>query len=344
MRSKFLYILLFILFVGLALGFFFYNAVWRPNVNIQGESFELQIPTGTDYAGLKSILESKELILDQKSFDLVARLMKYDVGTVKSGLFSIQNDWSNRQLISHLRSGKQTPVNLTFNNFRTIQELAGGIAKQVELDSLTLLEYILDEQNLAIWNTDEQNILCQFIPNTYQVYWNMSAEKLVERLRKERDMFWSKNDRGIKAEQLGFKKDQLYTLASIVQKETLVNDEKSRIAGVYLNRIRKGMLLQADPTVVFAVGDFTIRRVLNKHLETKSPYNTYMNVGLPPGPIYMPDISTLEATLTPESHNYLYFCAKPDNSGRHAFAKTLAQHNANARKYQKWLSAQGIRR
>jgi UPF0755 protein len=180
-----------------------------------------------------------------------------------------------------------------------------------------------------------------FIPNTYKVYWNTSEEAFVKKMKTEHDRFWNA-DRLAKAEALELSPKEVYTLASIVEKETLAKSEKNRIAGLYLNRLKRNMLLQADPTVVFAVGDFGIRRVLNKHLELDSPFNTYKNMGLPPGPIYMPDISTIDATLSPEEHNYIFFCARPDNSGLHAYAKTNAQHAANARKYHSWLNKQQI--
>ena len=181
-----------------------------------------------------------------------------------------------------------------------------------------------------------------FIPNTYQVYWNISPTELIDRMKKESDKFWSDKNRMDKLAKLEMTKEEVYTLASIVEKETNYVPEKATVAGVYLNRLNKGIMLQADPTVVFANNDFKIRRVLNKHLEKDSPYNTYKYAGLPPGPIAIASISSIDAVLENKDHKFLYFCAVPDNSGQHAFAKTLSQHNANARKFQRWLNKQRI--
>jgi len=185
--------------------------------------------------------------------------------------------------------------------------------------------------------------LSLFIPNTYEFWWDSSANEIINRMAKENRKFWEAKNRSKKAEALGLDKKQVYTLASIVEKETQANSEKERIAGVYLNRLKRGMLLQADPTVVFAVNQFDLKRVLNKHLEFDSPYNTYKNKGLPPGPIYMPGIRSIDAVLNAEKHNYLYFCAKPDDSGTHAFATNLIGHNKNAQRYWNWLRKNGIR-
>jgi UPF0755 protein len=201
----------------------------------------------------------------------------------------------------------------------------------------------MDQEVLSELGYTPENIMSLFIPNTYQVYWNTSPQNLLKRLQVENDAFWAKKNRREKAKSLGLSTQEVYTLASIVEKESLVMDEKPIIAGVYLNRLKKGMLLQADPTVVFAVGDFSIQRVLNKHLAIDSPYNTYKNVGLPPGPICMPSISSIDGVLNAEKHNYIFFCAKPNSGGRHAFANTLAGHNRNAAIYRNWLQANQIR-
>lgn len=337
-------ILLVLIFILGTLAFYLYQTIWTRNIDIDTDTYDLYIPNGTEYNELEKILESENVIVSVPSFGLTSRLMKYDQSNIKGGLFEIQNGWSNRKLIKHLRSGKQKPIKLTFNNARTIEDLVGKIATQIEIDSSSILKYLYDSSNLSNWGIDKEQLLCQLLPNTYEVYWNTSIENLMKKLIAERDKFWAQNERRVKAEKLGLSEVEVCILASIVEKETLVEDEKNTVAGVYTNRLEKGILLQADPTVVFANGDFSIRRVLNKHLEKDSPYNTYKYAGLPPGPIYMPNTSTLDAVLDKEDHSYLYFCAKPDNSGRHAFAKRLTDHNKNARIYQKWLNNRGIKK
>ena len=342
--KKFLYALLVLFLIAAIAGFYLYNSVWKPNVKLDADSENLYIPSHSNFADLKSILQEKNIIDNFSSFELTAKLMKYKDTNVKAGLYEIKNNWSNRELIRHLRLGKQKPVKLTFNNFRTIEELVGGIANQIEADSLSILNYITSEEYLEKSGTNKEQLLCQFLPNTYEVYWNTTVEQLIGKLDKEKEKFWNAKGRKEKAEKLNLSPTEVCILAAIVEKETLVGDEKSTVAGVYLNRLKKNILLQADPTVVYAVGDFSIRRVLNKHLRYDNPYNTYLYEGLPPGPIYLPDNSTVDAVLNAEEHSFLYFCAKPDNSGRHAFAKNLIAHNKNARTYQNWLNKRGIKR
>ncbi len=342
--KKLLYAFLITAFIAAAAGFYLYNNIWSPNIELGTPTKLLKIPTGTDFEQLSTILRDNGFIKDEGSFFLTAKLMKYDVANIKSGLFEIKDKWSNRDLIQHLRIGKQKPVKLTYNNHRTFEEFVGGISHQIEADSTALLEFFYGEEFLKENNLNKEELLCQFLPNTYEVYWNTSIEKLAKKLMLEREKFWNADNRREKAKELNLNPTEVCILAAIVEKETLVADEKKTVAGVYLNRLKKGILLQADPTVVYAVGDFSIRRVLNKHLNYDSPYNTYKYEGLPPGPIYMPDNTTIDAVLENEQHSYLYFCAKPDNSGRHAFAKSLVAHNRNARTYQSWLNKRGIRR
>ncbi len=324
--------------------YYFYHAIWAPNIILSSEKADLYIPSNCNFEQLKSTLIKNNFITNKSSFELTSKLMKYDQQKIKPGLYEIKNNWSNRELIQHLRLGKQKPVKLTFNNFRTFEELIGAIASQIESDSSSLHKYLYSSSFLDSLSISKDELMCQFLPNTYEIYWNTSIPTLVKKLLNEKEKFWSKNNRIEKAKQLNLNPTEVCILASIVEKETLVADEKSRVAGVYLNRLERGILLQADPTVVYAVGDFSIRRVLNKHLKFDSPYNTYKYEGLPPGPIYLPDNSTVDAVLNAEDHSFLYFCARPDNSGRHDFAKNLSAHNLNARKYQNWLNNRGIRR
>ncbi|MCB0689193.1 MAG: endolytic transglycosylase MltG, partial [Saprospiraceae bacterium] len=240
-------------------------------------------------------------------------------------------------------SGNQTPVNLVINNVRTINDLAGKIASQVEVDSSTLANYLKDPSFLNKFDLDAEDAMTLFIPNTYQVYWTVSPDALSERLSQEKIKFWESNDRVRKATDLNLTPAQVYTLASIVERETQAGKERPTVAGLYLNRLKQGIPLQADPTVVFATGIYDLRRVLNVHLEIDSPYNTYKYAGLPPGPIFMPSIQSIDAVLDAEKHDYLYMCARPDNSGLHAFAASLSAHNQNANRYRQWLNDRGIK-
>lgn len=336
-------IVVFILSIGLGVfAYLKYQAIFEPNVPNELSNAYLYVPTGSDYEGIKKLLVENNFLIDVGSFEDVASLMKYDKNAIRPGRFEIKSGWSNRELIQHLRSGKQASVNLVLNNERLIPEVAGKISRFIEADSLSILQALESPALMEKLDLNSETLMTIFIPNTYRVYWNTSPEKLIERLVSEKDKFWSNNQREEKREKLGLTKEEVYTLASIVEKETNYNPEKSTVAGVYLNRLRKDIALQADPTVVFANQDFTIRRVLNRHLEKDSPYNTYKYPGLPPGPIAMASISSIDAVLANKQHNYIYFCAKPDNSGQHAFAKNLAAHNANARKFQKWLNKQRI--
>jgi len=221
--------------------------------------------------------------------------------------------------------------------------MAGKVSKYIEPDSLTLLNYLNDADNLKKWGYTSETILSMFIPNTYQFYWNTTPEKFVSRMRSEHDKYWNAKGRKEAISKNGLTPTETYTLASIIEKETTNPKETKTISGVYQNRLQKGIALQADPTVVFGVGDFTIRRVLNKHLKHPSPYNTYLHAGLPPGPIYMPTLSSLDAAIFPENHKYIYFCAKPGYDNEHSFASTLSQHNRNAKIYHAWLNKEGIR-
>ena len=243
-----------------------------------------------------------------------------------------------------LRAGRQTHIRLTFNNIRTLDELADRIASQIEPGADTLLKTMHNKELQKKFGFNDQTIVSMFIPNTYEFFWNTTPNQFMERMYNEYNAFWTKT-REIEAEQAGLSKDEVITLASIVNEETQNDNEKPRIAGVYMNRLNKGMRLQADPTVIFALGDFSIQRVLKKHYEgLDSKYNTYKYAGLPPGPICIPEISSIDAVLNYEKHNYLYFCAKPDFSGNHSFARTLSEHNRNAALYRRELNKRRIYR
>ncbi|MEJ5267135.1 MAG: endolytic transglycosylase MltG, partial [Bacteroidales bacterium] len=311
------------------------------NIKLDKSKEFLYIPTGSDFEDVCRILKENNFVDDINSFRFVAEKKKY-INSVKAGRYELYDGMSNNELVNLLRSGKQTPVNLSFISLRSFELLAGKLALYIEADSAVIAEYLNNPQTAEKYGFNLQTFMAMFIPNTYQVYWTITPEKLIERLYEEYQKFWN-DERKRKASKIGFTPVEVSVLASIVEAETQKNEEKARVAGVYINRLNKGMLLQADPTVIFAVGDFSIRRVLNRHLEIDSPYNTYKYPGLPPGPINIPSISSIDAVLNYEKHNYLYFCAKADFSGYHEFAVTLAQHEINAKKYRDALRKAGIR-
>lgn len=330
-----------LILVGLVFAYVAYGWIFNDNVNDDLKSEYILIPKESSYDDVFSLLKENDVLNNPSSFDRVAGLMKYKKAEVKSGRYFIEKHYSNRRLVQVLRSGAQKPVNVTFNNIRSIPELAGAVSKYIEPDSITLHDYLEDSELRSIKGFNQYNFMTLFIPNTYEFFWNTSKEGFLKRMEKEHDKFWTKS-RIKKAEALGLTKEEVYTLASIVEKESLKPSERDTIAGLYLNRLQRGIKLQADPTVVFGVKDFTIRRVLNKHLAIDTPYNTYMHEGLPPGPICMPSVTTIDKTLSPTKHNLIYMCAKPGYAGAHNFASTGAEHAANARRYHSWLNKEGI--
>lgn len=333
-------IIVLFLFLFVSFSYYAYQIVYTPNVDTKDKDTYVYIPTGASFEEAMDSVEATGTIIDKLSLRFMAKLMDYDE-LVKPGRYKIKNGWSNRQLIRVLRLGEQTPLKLTFTNLRLRSQLAERLATELEPDVAELDSLLNDQEYLSTLGFDTTTIVSMFIPNTYEVYWTTTASGLIERMKAEYDKFWT-DERKEKASRLGLSQKEVSTLASIVQAETIKNDEKPRVAGVYLNRLEKGMLLQADPTVVFSVRDFTIRRVLNIHLQHDSPYNTYKYKGLPPGPINVPDISSIDAVLNPEKHDYIYFCAKDDFSGYHAFAVTQAEHQANARRFHRALNERNI--
>lgn len=341
-KWKFLIVALMLLMMTLGvLLFLFYEKVYSPNIDLgdQKTAF-LYIPTGSTQEDVVKAIESCAKIKDMASLEWVMEKKNY-ARHIYSGRYLVENGMNNNDLIDLLRSGIQTPLELTFNNTRTLEEFAGKISRQIETDSLSLLTYLRNESNSKAYGFAPHNIIAMFIPNTYQVYWNMDAKKFVSKMHQEYAKYWT-IDRLKKAESIGLSPIQVSTLASIVDEETIKNDEKPRVAGVYMNRLKSRIKLDADPTLKFAVGDFTIRRVLNKHKKIDSPYNTYKYAGLPPGPIRQPSISGIEAVLNYEQHKYYYFCASPEFNGYHVFARSLREHNQNADRYQKALNQRGI--
>ncbi|WP_370476724.1 endolytic transglycosylase MltG [Tamlana flava] len=322
---------------------FVYKAMMRPNTAFNNEVAYIYIPTNASYEEVRNQLEP--LLDDIDSFDDLAKQKKY-TNNIKAGRFEIKRGMSNNDIINSIRSNN-LPIKLSFNNQETLEKLAGRVASQIEADSLSLVEVMNDENFLKENNFSKATALGMYLPNSYEFFWNTSAEAFRERMLKEYNRFWNES-RIKKAEELGLTPSQVITLASIVHEESKKVSEQPRIAGVYLNRLRIGMPLQADPTLKFAAYQLpqykntVIKRVLNVHKDIDSPYNTYKNGGLPPGLISMPDISAINAVLNYEKHKYLYFAADAQRLGYHKFAKALAQHNVNAREYQRYLSSQGI--
>ena len=325
--------------------YFIYDSIFSPNTNFTSATEEVFVETDAEYRDL--IQQLRPLVKDIESFDAIARKKGY-ANNLKPGRFILKKGMNNNEMINTLRSQNQ-PVALVFNNQERLEDLAGRIATQIEADSLSLIETMQDSTFLAENNFKPETALAMYIPNQYQLYWNTSAETFRNRMLKEYQRFWNE-DRKAKAEKIDLTPNEVYTLAAIVQKETAKVDERKRVAGVYMNRYNRGIKLDADPTVIYAVKkknndfDTVIKRVLYKDLETDSPYNTYKYAGLPPGPIAMPDISAIDAVLNYEDHDYYYFVANPEKPGYHKFAKTLRQHNNNRQAYVRWINKMGINR
>ena len=327
-----------LLLLIIATGIYAYSVIFKPN-DLK-ETIYIYIDEKKSYEEVVQQLKEKGILSSEKLFRILAQRMNYP-NSVKSGRYAIEGGMTMPEAIGLLRSGNQSPVNLTFHNIRTKENLAGRIAQQLMLDSLSLLNVLDDPTKAEAFGLNEDSFLSLFIPNTYEVYWDTGTESLLKRMKKEYDAFWN-DDRKSKAEKIGLTPLQVSVLASIVEEEATYADEYPVVAGLYLNRLKKGMRLEADPTVKFAVGDFTLRRILYKHLEVASPYNTYKNTGLPPGPIRIPSIKAIDGTLSPAAHQYLFMCAKDDLSGRHNFAITHAEHARNASAYQRALNDRRI--
>ncbi len=318
-----------------------YNAVLAPVVESE-ETVYVQVRPGDNTQRVGDMLTSVAQFKTMAAFAPLMEHYRYDQ-RVKPGNYAIRPGDSMRDICLRLLSGNQTPVKLVIPSVRTLDRLASTVGKQLMTDSASVMELLTDVHALDSLGYTIATAPCMFIPNTYEVYWTMTPEQLVARMLKENKRFWN-DSRLAKAKAQGLTPNEVITLASIVDEETAKDDEKPMVAGLYLNRLKRGILLQADPTVKYAVGDFELRRILYTHLQADSPYNTYKYAGLPPGPIRIPTISAIESVLSPAKHSYIYMCAKEDFSGYHNFATTLTQHNANALRYQQALNKLGIRR
>ncbi len=319
-----------------------YQKAYVPNVKLSTKQYFLYIPTGSTYEDVLNILKKDKILVNVETFDWCAKRKNYSKH-VYPGRYIIKKRMSNNHLINMLRAGLQKPVTLTFNNIRYLEQLASRISEQIEADSASIMKLFNNKDFLKEQGFNYATVIAMFIPNSYEFWWNTDALSFFMRMQKEYTKFWD-NERLQKAKNMGLTPVEVTTLASIVGEETRKDDEKSKIAGVYMNRLEKGIRLQADPTIKYSLGNFNINRVLTNQTDAESPYNTYKYAGLPPGPIRIPSIKTIDAVLDYEKHDYYYFCARDDFSGYHVFAKTLAQHNKNARLYQRALSRRKIYR
>lgn len=334
------YIIIFFAFAFVIVGaraYQLYGYIFNENVK---SDYVLLISDEDTFETIFDRLEKDKVLMNYKAFKWVAKKKKYE-DFIRPGRYQLKKDMNTNELVNMLRSGAQQPVDITFNNVRFKEDLAGKVSKYIQADSLSLLALFSDVTQIEAWGFTPENYRAMYIPNTYEMYWTTSAEEFARRMNEEYQRFWNE-DRKKKAALIGLTPEEISILASIVQSETIKKDELKRVAGLYVNRLKRGILLQADPTVKYAVGNFSLRRVLNKHLEIESPYNTYKYAGLPPGPICFPAINSIDAVLDYEQHKFVYMCSKEDFSGYHNFAKTLRQHNRNAKRYHNALNERKI--
>lgn len=324
------------------LTFYFWQVAKSANLNVKGEkTFVLYVPTGGNYQNVLDSLHKYKMIHDEISFNFLAKWMKYPE-KVKAGRYEIPANSGNQKILSKLRAGRQDEVKLTFNNVRIKSDLVKKIGSKFEFDVNDLVKLLKDPSACQKYGFDTTTIMCMFLPDTYFVKWTTTPEKFMDRMHDEYKKYWT-DEKLQKAQANNMTPIQVAVLASIVQSETNKVDEMPRVAGAYINRLNINMPLQADPTVKYAVGDFALRRILTKHLSVNSPYNTYKNTGLPPGPIALPEKNALDAVLNYEHHKYVYFCAKEDFSGYHNFAENYDEHMNNARIYQEALDKANIK-
>lgn len=333
-----------ILFGATIFGYFMYEKVFSDNTKFNENEFYVYIPTNSTYQDVQKIMSP--FVKDMNKFDFVANNRGYS-SNVNPGKFLMKKGMSSFDLVSSLRHN--VPVKLAFNNQESLSKLVQRLSSQIEPDSLSLTKVFTDSVFMAENGFNKETVLAMFIPNTYEFYWNVTPIKVRDKLAKEYRRFWNE-ERLAKAKALDLTPVQVSTLAAIVHEETAKADERPRVAGVYLNRLKQEMPLQADPTVIYAIkeksGNFdqVIKRVMYNDLKIGSPYNTYIHTGLPPGPIAMPDISAIDAVLNAEKHDYVYFCASVERFGYHEFAKTYEEHQVIAKKYAEWVAQQGYQR
>ena len=311
------------------------------NLSPNKDEAYLYIDYDDDIDSVRAKLKQADAGVSMLAFNMLNLYTGYS-HHIRPGIYRITDDISTLQLFRDLRNHNSNPVRLVLPSVRTVNDLAGRLGHQLMLDSATIAHALTDADFCDSIGYSRETVPTLFIPNTYEVYWETSLNDFINRMKTENDRFWT-GERMNLADEIGMTKAEVMTLASIVDSETANNAEKPRIAGLYMNRLNRGMLLQSDPTVIFAVGDFSIRRVVGKHLSVDSPYNTYKYKGLPPGPIRIASIAGIDAVLSYEHNNYIYMCAKEDFSGTHNFASSWAEHSANARRYAQALNKRGIR-
>ena len=325
--------------LAVVLGGSYYKRIFTPNIHISNTHNPfLYIATGSNFQSVEDSLVKKGWLLDKHSFEWVANKKSYSGGNVVPGKYRLRDGMSNNELINELRAGRgSVQVEVVVNNLRTLDELAGDLTRNLEPDSLAMDSVLRNPQTAQHYGFSRQNFLAMFIPDTYYFFWNTQPDSIVARMAREYKKFWTPQRKQL-ARNIGLSQTEVSILASIVQAEQSAHpDERPRVAGLYLNRLHKGIRLQSDPTVIYAQGDFTRQRVLTKDLQFDSPYNTYLYAGLPPGPINLPDKQSIDAVLHAEKNNYLFMCARADFSGYHNFSASMAEHMRNAREYQKAL-------
>ncbi len=333
-------ILIIVSSAGILAIFLLYRIFFGTSVLIGEEPAVIFIPAGSSYDQALDSIEANVEIRSPRLFRWIAEKKNYDSHVI-AGRYLLDKDLSYNALVNILRSGRQTSVRVTFNNIRTLEELAGRVGGRIEADSLQIITFLSDQGNYFDDGFTRETVISVFLPNTYEFFWSTSAAGFYERMLREYRKFWNA-DRLKKAHDKGLAPVEVSILASIIDDEVAKADEKPRIAGVYLNRLTRGIPLQACPTIKFALNDFTITRVLTKHLQVESPYNTYKHRGFPPGPIGCPSVEGLEAVLNAEKHDYIYFAARADFSGYHHFSRTLTEHNRYAAIYQQELNRRKI--
>lgn len=340
-KKRWKWLLFVVLSVVVACVIYFSYRVFGPNTAPFSDHKYFYIHTNSSYRDVIHTLKEQGIVKNVKSFDWLAKKLNYPTH-VHAGKYNIKAGMSNLDIIRLLRSGKQIPVDLIIIKLRTKADFASFVSKRLEPDSATIMALLTDQVYLRQFGLDTNTALCAIIPNTYEFFWNTSAEDIFKRLEKEKERFWN-DKRTAEADSLGLTPKEVYIMASIIEEETNKTKDKRLIASVYLNRLHTGMRLMADPTARFAVGDFTLRRITAKQTSFPSPYNTYTVKGLPVGPICTPSINTIDAVLHAPETDYYYFCARPDFSGYSAFATNLREHLKNARAYQKALDSLNIR-
>lgn len=333
------------LIVAISVGGIFLNNIYGSNIEeLNDDENYLYIPTGSNFEDVMQILAKKNILINLSSFRWTAELMNYPKH-IYPGKYKLEKKMSNRELLLKLRTGDQEAIDIMFGRIRSKRKLARYFSDNLEVNFDEMHRMLSDPYYHEKYGFEPHTVMAMFIPNTYQFNWNTSAQEVFDRMDKEYKKFWT-SDRITKARalNLGLTKVDVITIASIVEEETYMSSEKPRVAGVYINRLKKKMKLQADPTLKFAAGDFTIKRVLNKHKKIDSPYNTYKYKGIPPGPICIPSIKSIDAVLNAEKHEYLFFCADPVKAGYHTFNVTYRDHERDANKYRKKLDKMGIKK